>query len=408
MSTIPGASFFSGNRERLRSLFNGTAPIVITANGLLQRTGDTTFPFRQDSTFWYLTGINDPDVILVMDKSKEYLIIPERDEHRVAFDGNIEQTYLQQISGIKTIYSEKVGWKQLASKIKRVKHVATLASPAAYVSYHGMYTNPARARLIRQLKSHNSMLELLDLRPQLTQQRMLKQPVELACIQSAIDLTIDGLLKLKRRGWEKYEHEYEIEAALTSIFRSSNVTHAYQPIIASGSNACTLHYVDNNSLLQSDSPLLLDIGAEVSNYAADITRTYFIGEPSKRYHQIYEAVLEVQQFAYAALKPGVIIKQYETDVEHFMGEKLRELGLIKSIDHDSVRRYYPHATSHFLGLDVHDIADYEKPLEPGVVLTVEPGIYVPEEGIGVRIEDDVHITDSGLDILTKKLPNVLE
>lgn len=408
MSTIPGASFFSGNRERLRSLFNGTAPIVLTASGLLQRSGDTTFPFRQDSTFWYLTGINDPDVILVMDKSREYLIVPDRDEHRVAFDGDIEQSGLQKISGIETVYGEKIGWKQLGSRIKRVKHVATLAPPAAYVKYHGMYTNPARARLVKQLKSYNAGLELLDLRPQLTQQRMIKQPVEMACIQAAIDHTIDALVKVKRRGWEKYTYEYEIEATLTSMFRSNNLTHAYQPIIASGSNACTLHYVDNSSPLQLDSPLLLDVGAEVSNYAADITRTYFIGEPTKRYRQIYEAVLEVQQFAYAALKPGVIIKQYETQVEQFMGEKLRELGLIKSIEHESVRKYYPHATSHFLGLDVHDIADYERPLEQGVVLTVEPGIYVPEEGIGIRIEDDVRITDSGLEILTGKLPNVLE
>ena len=104
----------------------------------------------------------------------------------------------------------------------------------------------------------------------------------------------------------------------------------------------------------------------------------------------------------------MILKQYEEQVEQFMGEKLRELGLIKSIDHETVRQYYPHATSHFLGLDVHDIADYERPLEPGVVLTVEPGIYIPEEGIGIRIEDDVHLTESGLDILTSKIPSVLE
>jgi len=408
MTSTPDARFFAANRERLRTLFNGTAPIILTANGLLQRNSDSTFPFRQDSSFWYFTGIEDPDVILVMDKSKEYLIIPARDEHRVAFDGDITASDLQAISGIEQVYTEKPGWKILGSKIKRVKHVATLAAPPSFVNYHGMYTNPARARLIEHLKEYNPSLELLDLRPHITRQRMIKQPVELACIQEAIDHTVNALQNLRRRGWDKFTHEYEVEAAITRSFRAHNVTHAYQPIVASGKDACTLHYIANNGPIVQQSQLLLDVGGEVSNYAADITRTYFVGEPTRRYRQVYDTVLEVQQFAYKLLKPGTVMKDYEHAVEQFMGEKLRELGLIKSIDHDTVRKYYPHATSHFLGLDVHDVADYDRPLEAGVVLTVEPGIYIPEEGIGVRIEDDIHLTQDGPDILTRKLPTVLE
>lgn len=408
MGNSPDSSFFVANRERLRTMFSGTAPIVLTANGLLQRNSDTTYPFRQDSTFWYLTGINEPDVILVMDKTKDYLIIPGRDEHRVAFDGAIEDASLSNISGIETIYSEKIGWKHLGSKIKRVKHVATLAAPSSYVSYHGMYTNPARARLLEQLKEHNEGLELLDLRPHIVRMRMIKQPFEIEAIQQAIDLTVGAIQKAKKKGWHTYTNEYEIEASIDAYFRSHGVTHAYQPIIANGKNACTLHYIDNNSAIQSGTQLLLDVGAEVHNYAADITRTYFVGEPDKRYRQVYDAVLEVHQFAIDMIKSGMMMREYENKIQQFMGEKLRELGLIKSISDENVRHYYPHSTSHFLGLDVHDIADYDRPLEPGVVLTVEPGIYIPEEGIGIRIEDDVHLTESGLTVLTDKLPRVLE
>ena len=153
--------------------------------------------------------------------------------------------------------------------------------------------------------------------------------------------------------------------------------------------------------------VLLDVGAESSQYAADISRTYAIGEPTKRQQQIHEAVIEVQDYAFGLLKPGVMLAEYEKQVTHFMGEKLRSLGLIKNVEDDEIRKYFPHATSHFLGYDVHDVGDYSRPLEPGVVMTVEPGIYIPEEGIGVRIEDDVLITTTGIEILTEQLPRDL-
>jgi Xaa-Pro aminopeptidase len=142
----------------------------------------------------------------------------------------------------------------------------------------------------------------------------------------------------------------------------------------------------------------------VEHYAADITRTYFLKEPTKRQHAIYDAVMEVAAFARGNLKPGVTIKDNEKLVEDFMGEKLRELGLIKSITHENVRKYYTHACSHHLGLDTHDVGDYSQPLVPGMVLTVEPGIYIPEENFGVRVEDDVLVTKNGIEILTRHLP----
>jgi Xaa-Pro aminopeptidase len=376
---------------------------VLTANGALQRNGDVLFPFRQDSSFWYLTGIEQPDVILVLDKSKEYLILPERDEVIQKFDGADDFAKLSQISGIDEILDEKSGWQQLARRLKKVQHAATLSAPPSYVERHGFYTNPARARLLERIKSENGELELLDLRPHLTRMRAVKQPLELEAIQEAIDLTADTLRKIYRRR-DKYDFEYELEADITAAFRSKGRGHGFPPIVASGKNACTIHHVANDGIIDPDGLLILDIGAEVSQYSADISRTYAIGEPTKRQRAVFDAVREVQKFAMDQLKPGVLIREYEKKVEAYMGEKLRELGLIKLIEKEQVRKYYPHATSHFLGLDTHDVGDYDRPLESGMVLTVEPGIYIPGQGIGVRIEDDVLVTEAGIQNLSEKLP----
>jgi Xaa-Pro aminopeptidase len=401
--------FFSGNRQKLRELFTGTAPIVITANGLLQRGADSTYAFAQDASFWYLTGIDDPDIILVMDRDKEYLIVPVRSASREAFDGTVSHERLVRRSGVRTVYDDSEGWEALAARLKKVKHVATLAIPPVYVEQYGMYTNPARVALVQRLKNSNESLELLDVSPHLTRQRMLKQPAELSAIQSAIDITIASIKEtIRPAALKKYAHEYEVEARLAQGFRSRGAAgHAFEPIVASGARACTLHNVANNGALAADELLLMDVGAEVGHYAADISRTVSLSAPSRRQQAVHAAVLDVQSYALQQLKPGVMLKEYEKDIEQYMGEKLRELGLIKTIDHDNVRKYYPHATSHFLGLNVHDAGVYDRPLEAGAVLTVEPGIYIPEEAIGIRIEDDVLITDSGNTVLSAALSREL-
>ncbi len=395
--------FFVNNRARLQELFVGTAPIVITANGVMQRNSDSVYPFRQDSSFWYLTGIERSDMVLVIDKSKEYLILPEQHDFQDIFNGVIDQSELAQVSGIGTIYDNAEGWRKLANRLKRVKHVATLAANPPYIKDQGFYTNPARTVLIERLKLQNDQLELLDLRPQLSLMRMIKQPAELAAIQSAIDTTIKAIKHVQKRS---YQHEYEVEADVTHQFRKSGATgHGFSPIVSAGARACVLHQDRNNGPIGAKDLLTLDIGAEVDNYSADITRTFSPAKtPSKRQRQIHEAVLAVQDYAFSLVKPGALLKDNEQKIEHFMGEKLRELGLIKIIDKPSVRAFYPHSSSHHLGLDVHDVADYKRPLEPGMVITVEPGIYIPAEGIGVRIEDDVLITKDGHKVLTSRLP----
>ena len=404
------SDFFAANRIKLRELFTGTAPVVVTANGLLQKGGDSTYSFSQDANFWYLTGIDEPDIVLVMDRDDEYLIVPGRSDSRQAFDGAVQYDELSRRSGIKVVYDDQAGWQKLGSRIKKVKHVATLAVPLPYVEQYGLYTNPARAALVDKLKAHNPELELLDLHSHLIRQRMIKQPEEIAAIQTAIDITIASIKDATRTSkLQDYGYEYELEAELGRGFRRRGARgQAFESIVSSGKRACVLHNVANNGRLAADELVLMDVGAEVEHYAADITRTISLGgTPSRRQQMVYEAVLEVHSFALSLLKPGILLKDYEQQVERFMGEKQRELGLIKTADHQNVRKYYPHATSHFLGLNVHDVGDYSRPLEAGVVMTVEPGIYIPEESIGIRIEDDILLTPNGPEILTAKLPRKL-
>ncbi len=403
------SGFFAGNQQKLRELFTGTAPIVLTANGLLQRGADSTFGFAQDANFWYLTGIEEPDIILVMDRGEEYLIVPKRSASREAFDGHVEYGELKQRSGVKAVYDDASGWAKLEERLGKVKHVATAGAPPAYVEQYGMYTNPARGALNKRLKNLNPDLEFVDLHTHLVNMRMVKQPEELAAIQAAIDITIIGIKEaLRPAKLREYTYEYQVDAELARNFRRRGAAgHSFEPIVAGGQRACTLHNVANDGRLLKNELLLVDTGAEVEHYAADITRTVSLGKPTKRQQQVHAAVLEVQQYALDLLKPGVLMKPYEQQIEHFMGEKLKELGLIKTMSHKNVRKFYPHATSHFLGLNVHDVGDYERPLEPGMVLTVEPGIYIPKEGIGVRIEDDVLITKTGTKILSAQLSRKL-
>jgi Xaa-Pro aminopeptidase len=395
--------FFQGNRQRLRELFTGTAPIVLTGNGLLQRSTSETHPFKQDGNFWYLTGIDEPNVILVMDKNKEYIIAPELSHYQEVFDGSLSAEQITARSGIATVLSGKAGWALLETRLKKVKHVATISAPAAFVETYGMYTNPARAKLIRTLKKSNPNLELLDLSQHLQRMRMVKQPVEIDAISQAIKATIGGLKYVEKKFRNgQYAHEFDVKLDLDRQFWKKGAPgHSFDPVVASGERGLIMHVADKAEL-DPKKQLLLDVGAEYQHYAADISRTWMV-EPTKRFETVYAAVLEVADFAMNLLKPGVVLKDYEKQIEDFMGEKLRELGLIKIIEHDSVRHYFPHATSHFLGIDVHDVGDYGHPIEAGVVMTVEPGIYIPEEGIGVRIEDDILITADGFRNLSAKL-----
>lgn len=382
------------------------APIVVTANGLVQRGADSPYAFAQDASFWYLTGIDEPDVTLVIDGQRDFLIAPVREGARATFDGAVDAMALVKVSGVSEAINEAAGWKRLDELLGKTKRVATLAAAPNYIEQYGMYSNPARLRLQERLHKHVPDMELIDIRVELARLRMIKQPPEIAALQKAIDITARSLKQAFAGDRSRYKYEYELEAAIAAGFRSRGASgHSFEPIVAGGKRACTLHNVANDSRLNPNETVVVDVGADYEHYAADITRTVALQKPTERQRAVYDAVKHVQAQAFDLIKPGLAMKKFEKQVVGFMATELKQLGLIKT--NSQVRTYFPHATSHFLGLNVHDVGDYQQPLQPGVVMTVEPGIYIPEEGIGVRIEDDVLVTGSGIEILSGRLPRKL-
>jgi len=292
--------------------------------------------------------------------------------------------------------------------VQKTRRVATLAPADSFIEQYGMYANPARSRLMDRLNRHIPELELIDIRPNLARLRTIKQKPEISAIQEAIDITSATLSEILNSKYGVYAYEYQIEADISRGFRYRGAQgHAFEPIVAGGIRSCTLHNVANDALLKPGEMVVMDVGASVEGYAADITRMYATASPTKRQLEVINAVYEVQVYAMSLLKPGVMLKDYENKVAKFMGTKLINLGLIKSNKLELVRQYFPHATSHFLGLNVHDVGDYQEPLQLGSVITVEPGIYIPSESIGVRLEDDVLITANGITNLSSNLPSRL-
>lgn len=408
MSDIFPTDFFAGNRAKLRQALPDEPLIAVVANGLLQRSADSSFPFQQDSNFWYLTGLSDPDLVLVLAPQGDYLIVPNRSVTRQAFDGVLDHAMLGARTGLDTILDETAGWEKLLMQLRKARRLATPWPTESYIETYGLYSNPARRRFVQRCRQVVPDLRLNDARQALAGLRMIKQTPEIEAIKEAITITSQTLQDIMAK-LPTYKTEYEIEADLSYGFRHRGADgHAFEPIIAGGAKACTLHNVSNDAPLRPNQLVVMDVGAEVSHYAADITRTAAYGEPTSRQKAVYKAVLEVQKQARGLLKPGTLLREYEQRVEELIGEQLRQLKVSDGRDRNEIRRYYPHAASHFMGLDVHDVGHYDLPLQVGTVLTVEPGIYIPEEGIGVRIEDDVIITETGNRLLSSGLSRVLQ
>lgn len=208
-------------------------------------------------------------------------------------------------------------------------------------------------------------------------------------------------------------YEYGIEAIIAWIFRSEHLTEAYPTIVASGHSACTLHYAKHDKCIQNGDIVLVDFWAEYEWYASDITRVFSVWEMSERQKEIYTSILYIKEFAESILRPGVKKSEYEMQVREQVNKELEKLSLIPPNSPEDEKEklsriYYPHSTSHFLGLDVHDVGSRETVLEPGMVLTCEPGIYIEEESIGIRLEDDILITKNGCENLSKKIPFILK
>jgi len=392
-------AFFKGNRNSLNDILDGGV-VVLSAYGRQQRSNDSAYAFAQESNFWYLCGIEEPDWVLVMDgaQSHSWLIMPDVDEVHRTFDGSLSPSDAKRISGVDQVVSADEGMTLLRTLAKRHGLVWTIDQPP-HAEYFNFSLNPS-------IMKHRQMLErtfqqVQDCRKELAKLRAVKQPSEVKMIQKAVDVTINAFEEV-HKNLPSYRNEFEIEATMGYTMRMKGADgHAYDPIVAGGVNACTLHYGHNRSPVHTRELVLMDVGAQFGGYAADITRTYAKGSPTKRQSEIHKAVKTAHHRIIDLISPMKSVEEYQKDVDSIMSESLRSIGLTH--DEAGVRRYMPHAVSHGLGIDVHDSLGAPKHFIEGMVLTVEPGIYVPEEKIGVRIEDDILVTAAGRKNLSGRL-----
>ncbi len=399
------SDFFTGNRAALCKQLPANSFVVVTAFTNMQGDNDQAAAFHQEANFWYLTGLEESDwrLIIDVDSGEEWLVAPHRSFARQMFDGGLPAEVAAAKSGVAKVLDKTEG-AAIFKKLLAAKKQAHTVKPMS-MRHYGLVPNPAQARLVTQLKK----LPINDIRLLLARQRAIKQPAEIAALQASIDLTIDGFTTVLPQ-LKTMRHEYEVDAALTAVFRGRGAIHGFDPIIAAGKNACVLHHPLPKDPIEQNNWLLMDIGAEVSGYPADITRTIPIGNPSARHLQVYDAVQRMHEYAFNLLKDGIPAKEYMQKSYQKVGEELKKLGLIDEIkmDYTSVFKFMPHAVSHGLGVDVHDPLGRPELLKQNMTLTVEVGAYIPAEGIGVRIEDDVLITHDGAINLSAKLPIALD
>lgn len=375
----------------------------VPAHSTVQRTGEVTYPFRQNNYFYYLTGLNEPNLVLVLaSNGSEIILTPNYSAFELLWEVGVNSDQITKISGIKDI-----AIKKNFSKLSKLINTSTkiLSVPTSPKRHLMPLSNPGLATNIKWIKRNWPTKKIGDARIELVHMRMIKHPDEVKMIQRAIDATARGL-KAVQTEITPGTAEAELDRLLrTEFLRAGADEVGFENIVSAGKNACTIHYQAKHSVCKKGELVLFDVGAEVQNYSADITRVYSVGSTfNTRQQDIYNAVKEVQSGAMKLLRPGVQIKEYEQQVEQIMGKALAQLGLITRPARKKIRYYFPHATSHHLGLDVHDVADYREPLSENMILTVEPGIYIPEEGIGVRLEDDVLVTKNGIKNLSAGIP----
>lgn len=392
--------FHQENVQKIAAQCSG-ALIVIAGYDAMQLSGDMAAPFVQESNFWWLTGIEEPGWKAIIDtaRNRTVLVRPALTAVQHIFDGGMSDNEAQSVSGAQAIVPEAEFERELTQLARKHPLVMTVDNK------HGdtFTVNPAQAKLVAQLKRHFNTVEYCN--KQLAELRAIKTPEELARITKAVAITTEAFAALCA-DLTHYNYEYEIEAAFTAQFGAKGLKHAYAPIVAGGSRACTLHYDKNNAKLTKRDAVVIDIGARFNGYAADITRTY-CSSPSKRVMQVHTALQSAHASIINLLKPGLLVVDYMKNVDSIMQQALMDLGLIKGKDDQAYRTYFPHAISHGLGVDVHDSLGGPRYLRPGMVLTVEPGIYIAQEGIGMRIEDDIVITQTGHKNLSSSLSTQL-
>ena len=413
-------------RRRQRVLEQiGQGVMVVFAAGHTIRNNDVTHEFRQDSDFYYLTGFDEPDAVLVLaggESPSSVLFVNPRDPEREVWDGG-----RLGIEGAKGLgFAEAFPIHELDERLPRL-----FADQANLFCKFGSepLIDPRVSRALgvardRARRGLSSPARLIDLATIVHEHRRTKDPAEIDLLQRAVDITCEAHLTAMAEARPGL-HEYEIEALLRGVFKSRGSERvAYEPIVGSGTNATVLHYVRNRRRLCDGDLILIDAGCEYGYYAADVTRTFPVsGRFSRPQRDVYDVVLAAQREGIAQARPGATLEAVHQAVTRVICEGLLKLGVLHgSVEQaeaeGSYKRFFMHKTSHYLGMDVHDVGSYfergkARPLEPGVVITVEPGLYFGPDaadvdakyrGIGIRIEDDVLIEPSGARVLSGGVP----
>ncbi|RLC48376.1 MAG: hypothetical protein DRH57_02315 [Candidatus Cloacimonadota bacterium] len=406
MSDLLTYDFFKNNRKKLFNLMEKQSIALVFAN---QSMSDSNLPtsFQQDANFFYLTGINYPNMILYLYKGKKEnatLLFIERNipELEVWLGKKIGRTEVKKISGIThTNYIDR--FPAILND-----HVAGIEN--IYFSFDRIPIDEQltkQMQIKRNIQEHYPFLNFLNLNSLTDKLRRKKENVEIECIRRAIEYTKVAIIKIMQNAKPKMK-EYELEAMLHyEAIRKGEKHLAFVPIVAKGVNASILHYADNSHQINEGELVQLDMGVKFNGYSADISRVFPVSDKfNKRQRQIYEEVLKVQKEMIKKVKPNTSINELHKESVKLLTESIKKLGLIKK--DKEYKKYYMHGISHFLGLQTHDVGSKDAKLESGNVITIEPGIYIKEEKIGIRIEDDILVTENGAEILSKGVPKEIE
>jgi Xaa-Pro aminopeptidase len=408
--------FFVKNRDRLTKELLSNSIALIYGSHQMPRNGDQFFPYRQNSDFFYLTGIEQEKSVLMICNNadvkelQQVLFILKPDKDLEIWEGKkLTKGEAQKISGIKTVkYLEDL--EMILHSLICTNHniyFNTLELPK-FKSEVSSRDDDNLSKIKQQYPTHSYQ----RLAPILQELRLVKSNEEVEIIRKSCSITKDAFLRVLK-SVRPDRKEYEIEAEISYEFiRNGASGHAYAPIIAGGINACSLHYLENDCVLKGGDLLLMDFGAEYANYSADLSRTIPInGKFTPRQREAYEATLRVFKFARNLMIPGTTINKFHKKVCRKWEEEHMRLGLYsqKDIENNESEnplwfKYFMHGTSHFLGLDVHDVGTRDTEFKPGMILTCEPGLYIPEEGFGIRIENDILITEDGNIDLMEDIP----
>lgn len=410
-------NLFIENRKKFRNKLVKNTLAIFNSNDIMPTNADGTMPFRQNNDLFWLSGVDQEESVLVIypdnNEEKEILFLKETNNHIAIWEGaKLTKEEALNVSGISTVYwlseMEEI-LKELIDKCDGIYLNKNIHSRSA----SEVETRDDRFRKKIYEKYDK---EILEVAPIMHELRAIKSETEISLLQNACNITEKGvrrILPFINPG----VMEYEIEAELMHEFlRNRSVGFAYQPIIGSGRDSCVLHYIDNNKECKDGDILLMDFGAEYANYASDLTRTVPVnGRYSKRQKDVYNSVLHVMKEATKMLRPGTMFKEYNAEIGKIMESELINLGLLDKYEvqkqdpkNPLFRKYFMHGTSHYLGLDVHDVGDFDWPMKEGMVFTCEPGIYILEEELGIRLENDVLITSNGPDDLMKNIPIEIE